>query len=59
MADVFDALTSDRVYRSALPVKSALELMRAESAKHFEPVLLDAFFAVLPEIEAIRHAYAD
>lgn len=59
VADVFDALTSDRVYRSALPVKSALELMREESSKHFEPQLLETFFAVLPEIEAIRHAYAD
>ncbi len=59
VADVFDALTSDRVYRSALPVKSAIEMMREERGTHFDPELLDAFLGALPEIEAIRKAYAD
>ena len=59
VADVFDALTSDRVYRSALPVKSAIEMMLGERGQHFEPDLLDAFFAELPEIKAIRETYAD
>jgi putative two-component system response regulator len=59
LADVFDALTSDRVYRSALPVKSAIELMREERESHFDPDLFDLFVEALPEIEAIRQAYAD
>ena len=59
IADVFDALTSDRVYRAALPVKSAIEMMQGERGRHFDPELLDAFCLVLPEIEAIRQAYAD
>ncbi len=59
VADVFDALTSDRVYRSALPVKSAIEMMRSERGSHFDPQLLDAFLGALPEIEVIRKAYAD
>jgi len=59
VADVFDALTSDRVYRSALPVKSAIELMRSERDTHFDPRLLDLFIQALPEIETIRQAYAD
>ncbi len=59
VADVFDALTSDRVYRSALPVKSATEMMRSERGSHFDPELLDQFLDGLPEIEAIRRAYAD
>jgi putative two-component system response regulator len=59
VADVFDALTSDRVYRSALPVRSAIEMMRSERARHFDPEMLDAFFDALAEVEAIRHAYAD
>jgi putative two-component system response regulator len=59
LADVFDALTSDRVYRSALPVKSAVEMMREERGTHFDPELSDAFFDVLPEVEAVRQAYAD
>ncbi len=59
VADVFDALTSDRVYRSALPVRSATEMMRSERGSHFDPELLDAFLGALPEVEAIRKAYAD
>jgi putative two-component system response regulator len=59
VADVFDALTSDRVYRSALPVKSAIKMMQEERGHHFEPDLLDAFFTALGEIAAIRETYAD
>jgi putative two-component system response regulator len=59
VADVFDALTSDRVYRSALPVRAAMKMMQDERARHFDPELLDAFYAARPEIDAIRQAYAD
>jgi putative two-component system response regulator len=59
VADVFDALTSDRVYRSAFPVKLAIEMMGDERGHHFDPELLDAFFLALKEIEAIRRAYVD
>jgi CheY-like chemotaxis protein len=47
IADVFDALTSDRVYRKAYTVEEAVEMMRAERGRHFDPVLLDAFLEVL------------
>jgi HD domain len=47
IADVFDALTSDRVYRKAFPVEEAVAMMRSERGKHFDPVLLDAFLEVL------------
>jgi hypothetical protein len=47
IADVFDALTSDRVYRKAFAVEEAVGMMRAERGKHFDPVLLDAFLEVL------------
>ncbi|MGO9249375.1 MAG: HD-GYP domain-containing protein [Solirubrobacteraceae bacterium] len=47
IADVFDALTSDRVYRKAFAVEEAVEMMRAERGQHFDPVLLDAFLEVL------------
>jgi putative two-component system response regulator len=59
VADVFDALTSDRVYRAALPVKSAIEMMRDARGHHFDPELLDAFVGALPEIETVRQAYAN
>jgi putative two-component system response regulator len=59
IADVFDALASDRVYRPAFPVKTALQMMRSERDAHFDPELLDAFLARPEEIENIRRAYAD
>ncbi len=47
VADVFDALTSDRVYRLAFSVEEAVELMTEQRGRHFDPVLLDAFLEVL------------
>src|SRR6202453_2410835 len=47
VADVFDALTSDRVYRKAFSVEDAVQMMREQRGRHFEPVLLDAFMEVL------------
>jgi len=47
IADVFDALTSHRVYRDAFTVEQAREMMIAEAGKHFDPVLLQAFMEVL------------
>jgi len=47
VADVFDALTSDRVYRRAFTVEEAVEMMFEQRGRHFDPVLLDAFMEVL------------
>jgi len=47
IADVFDALTSDRVYRKAFPVDEAVKIMLEQRGRHFDPVLLDAFMEVL------------
>jgi hypothetical protein len=47
IADVFDALTSDRVYRKAFAVEEAVRIMREQRGRHFDPVLLDAFLEVL------------
>ncbi|MGH2854875.1 MAG: HD-GYP domain-containing protein [Solirubrobacteraceae bacterium] len=47
VADVFDALTSDRVYRGAYSIEQAVQLMREQRARHFDPELLDIFLEVL------------
>lgn len=47
VADVFDALTSDRVYRKAFSVDEAVQMMREQRGRHFDPVLLDAFMEVI------------
>jgi diguanylate cyclase (GGDEF)-like protein len=43
VADVFDALTSDRVYRGAFTLDSAVEVMLTGRGSHFDPTVLDAF----------------
>ena len=43
LADVYDALTSVRVYKSALDPEVARTMIENESGKHFDPVIADAF----------------
>jgi putative two-component system response regulator len=59
ITDVFDALTSNRVYRPGIPFDDAITMMRDLRGRQFEPRLLDAFFASMDEIGAIREAYPD
>jgi putative two-component system response regulator len=54
VADVFDALTSDRVYRSAVSVDEAVAMMRIERGVHFDPDVLDTFIDSLDEVVVIR-----
>ena len=54
LADVFDALGSERCYKKAWELDRILELLRAERGMHFDPSLVDIFFANLPEFLAIR-----
>ncbi len=45
VVDVFDALVSDRPYRPAWPRERALAYIRSESGRHFDPRVVEAFFA--------------
>lgn len=47
VADVFDALTSDRPYKSAMDAATALERMTTSMVNHFDPVALSAFLDML------------
>ena len=57
VADVFDALTSDRPYRAALPNHTVYDMMAAESGQHFDPAVLDAFLAQRSAVEAVQQQY--
>ena len=59
IADVFDALGSDRVYKKAWEDKRIFDLFRSERAKHFDPDLIDLFFDNVEEIISVREAYRD
>jgi putative two-component system response regulator len=50
IADVFDALTSERTYKPAFEVDHAVAIMTEERAKHFDPALLDVFLTLVDDI---------
>jgi PAS domain S-box-containing protein len=43
LADVYDALTSHRIYKEALPHEEAVEIIQSERGTHFDPDIVDAF----------------
>jgi PAS domain S-box-containing protein len=59
LADVFDALGSDRCYKKAWEDEKIFELIRNEQGKHFDPRLVDIFFEHLDEFVKIRDYYQD
>jgi len=54
VADVFDALLSDRCYRSALSVDDAVEVMKEGRGTHFDPQIVDALLDHLEEALSLR-----
>ena len=59
IADVFDALTSHRPYKSAWSTEAAVEYMRGQAGISFDPRLLALFLELVPQVEAIRERYSD
>lgn len=59
IADVFDALTSTRPYKSAWPVEQAIEEMKKGRGFHFDPNLFDIFISILPQIIEIKDKYSN
>lgn len=54
VADVFDALMSDRPYKKAFAFDHSLQILQDEKGSHFDPEVMDAFFSVQEEILQIR-----
>lgn len=59
IADVFDALTSERAYKRAWSVDDAVELITDSAGSHFDPDLVSLFQEVLPEILEVKKTYID
>jgi putative two-component system response regulator len=59
VADVFDALTSDRIYRPAFPAGMAIDMMESERGRHFEPEVLDALHGASDCVESVRRTFGD
>ena len=59
LADVFDALGSDRVYKKRWELNRILELFKEQRDKHFDPQLVDIFFENLDSFLKIRNEFVD
>jgi putative two-component system response regulator len=59
IADVFDALTSERPYKKAWTVNDATDFLLQQKGKNFDPLLTEAFLDELPRIIRIKEQFAD
>lgn len=59
LADVYDALSSKRVYKSAWSEEDTLKEMRSMSGTKFDPELVEIFFSVLPSIKTISEKFKE
>jgi PAS domain S-box-containing protein len=59
IADVFDALGSDRVYKKAWPLDQILDFFEEQKGKHFQPELIELFMSNLDKFLEIRDTYID
>ena len=59
LADVYDALCSQRYYKQSWSEDRVLKLIEKESAQHFDPEIVAIFFSLLPVIAAIKKRFPD
>lgn len=59
LADVFDALTSQRPYKEAWPAERALAYIESEAGGHFDPALTPLLRPQLPRLLAIQQRWSD
>ena len=59
IADVFDALASDRVYRKACSMPKILDYFKKQRGKHFDPKLLDLFLENITAFQQIRNTFSE
>lgn len=59
LADVFDALTTERPYKQAWTIDAAVRHIEAQAGSHFDPALIEPFKQALPQMLRIREQFAD
>ncbi len=59
IADVFDALSSHRIYRAALAFDEAVSFLVEQRGRYFQPELVDVFLSIRDEIAQIRESFPD
>ncbi len=59
VADVFDALTSKRVYKPAFEMTEAVNYLQQQKRQHFDPELVDVFLDSMPGVLKIRERFGE
>lgn len=59
ICDVFDALTSERPYKHAWPLDQALDLLRNEAGRQFDPLLVERFLEIVEPVVEYSEAHRD
>lgn len=59
LADVFDALTTKRVYKEAFPFDRSCDIIRSESGKHFDPTVVAAFVESIEDFKIIYESLGE
>ena len=59
IADVYDALVSERCYKRAMSHEEAVTHIARESGRHFDPVLTAVFREIAPEFHEIHQRFTD
>jgi putative two-component system response regulator len=59
VADVYDALTTSRPYKSAMPREQAVAMIVQGSGAHFDPQVVEAFMAILDDFQHVATMWAD
>lgn len=59
VADVFDALTSERPYKKAWSIEQASQLLRDGAGTHFDPACVETFLADFDEVLMIKNKFLD
>ena len=58
MADVYDALLSRRCYKEPIPHEKAREMIVAESGRHFDPDLVQAFLRIEKDLLRVSREFS-
>ncbi|MCR5581878.1 MAG: HD domain-containing protein [Pseudobutyrivibrio sp.] len=59
VADVFDALTSKRVYKDAMPFDKAMDILKKDAGTHFDPKCVEVFVESSKEVKRVLKKYQD
>ncbi len=59
VADVFDALTSKRVYKDAMPFEQAMDIIKKDSGTHFDPKCVEVFVDAEEDVKRILKKYRE